>query len=93
MKSDPHTLFDNLDLLIDDGLILVDPNREVVRANQSSLSTLGTRILNQPLEYFLRHPDINQAIDNILKFGETSPLTYLRYDDVQHEYVVKFAPF
>ena len=32
MKSDPHTLFDNLDLLIDDGLILVDPNREVVRA-------------------------------------------------------------
>ena len=51
-KSDPHTLFDNLDLLIDDGLILVDPNREVVRANQSSLSTLSTRILNQPLEYF-----------------------------------------
>ena len=93
MKSDPHTLFDNFDLLIDDGLILVDPNREVVRANQSSLSTLGTRILNQPLEYFLRHPDINQAIDNIMKFGETSPLTYLRYDDVQHEYVVKFAPF
>ena len=75
MKSDPHTLFDNFDLLIDDGLILVDPNREVVRANQSSLSTLGTRILNQPLEYFLRHPDINQAIDNIMKFGETSPLT------------------
>ena len=93
MKSVPHTLFDNFDLLIDDGLILVDPNREVVRANQSSLSTLGTRILNQPLEYFLRHPDINQAIDNIMKFGETSPLTYLRYDDVQHEYVVKFAPF
>lgn len=93
MKSDPHTLFDNLDLLVDDGLILVDPNREVVRANQSSLSTLGTRILNQPLEYFLRHPDINQAIDNIKEFGETSPLTYLRYDDVQHEYVVKFAPF
>ena len=69
MKSDPHTLFDNLDLLIDDGLILVDPKREVVRANQSSLSTLGTRILNQPLEYFLRHPDINQAIDNIMKFA------------------------
>ena len=93
MKSDPHTLFDNFDLLIDDGLILVDPNGEVVRANQSSLSTLGARILNQPLEYYLRHPDINQAIDNIKKFGETSPLTYLRYDDVQHEYVVKFAPF
>ena len=75
MKSDPHTLFDNLDLLIDDGLILVDPNREVVRANQSSLSTLGTRILNQPLEYFLRHPDINQAIDCLL-YTSPSPRDY-----------------
>lgn len=41
----------------------------------------------------LRHPDINQALNSINEFGEASPLTYLRYDDVQHEYVVKFVPF
>ena len=93
MKTDPHTFFDSFDLLIDDGLILVDANGEVVRANQAAINTLGARILNQPLEYYLRHPDINQALNSIKEFGETSPLTYLRYDDVQHEYVVKFVAF
>lgn len=93
MKTNLHTLFDSFDLLIDDGLILVDPNGEVVQANQAALNILGARILNQPLEYYLRHPDINQALNSIKEFGETSPLTYLRYDDVQHEYVVKFVAF
>lgn len=93
MKTDPHTLFDSFDLLIDDGLILVDPNGEVVKANQAAINMLGARILNQPLEYYLRHPDINQALNSIKEFGETSPLTYLRYDDVQHEYIVKFVAF
>ena len=93
MTTDPQKLFDNFDLLIDGGLILVDPNGEVVQANQAALNVLGARILNQPLEYYLRHPDINQALNSINEFGEASPLTYLRYDDVQHEYVVKFVPF
>lgn len=93
METNLHKLFDNFDVLIDSGLILVDSNGEVVHANQAAINILGARILNQPLEYYLRHPDINQALNSINEFGEASPLTYLRYDDVQHEYVVKFVPF
>ena len=53
----PSHIVRYFDLLIDDGLILVDPNKEVVRANQSSFHSWHT-YLNQPLEYFLRYPTL-----------------------------------
>ena len=88
----PEEFFNTISLLNDDALILVDPDGVVALANAKAISLFGDRILNNKLEYYLRHPDIAALLKNTRLHGVGGELSYVRNEEVQREYIVRLAP-
>ena len=55
-------------------LLLLDPNRRVVRANAAAAALLGERLLGLDLAGALRHPAVLAAVDAVLR-GEGDRIT------------------
>jgi two-component system phosphate regulon sensor histidine kinase PhoR len=48
-------------------LLLLDPNRRIVRANEAAVQLLGDRLLDRDLAGALRHPAVLTAADAVLR--------------------------
>jgi two-component system phosphate regulon sensor histidine kinase PhoR len=85
-------IFENLSRLIDAALVTTDASGVVIRANEAALDLLGQHITANPLEAFIRHPDLARAIQQALDDGTQTDLEYTRMDQVKRQFQVRIAP-
>lgn len=79
---------------IDDPLLLLDPAKRVLDANRAARELLGERIVGRDVGLNLRHPDVLEAIDELLGDGggdETRKIEITHTGTVERIYAVTAA--
>lgn len=79
--------------LSSEGQILVNERGTVLEANLVALDYFGERIVNRPLQNYLRHPDMVTAIEAGCKRQAHSDFVHKIAGTIQRQYRVQVSPF
>ena len=82
-------VFAALNAISEDGILIIDRNYNVLRANDDALRFLGQRILARPITNYIRHPDLLLCIDATLASGEMRAFTFQRNEPARRLFNVK----
>ena len=91
MQITAQTL-DNLSRLTDEAAVLTDAEGTIVVANEKATDLLGHQIVGNPLEAFIRLPDLPAAIRRANAENLPSRFAYSRMDVVKRQFNISVAP-
>lgn len=84
-------IFDALDAILDDGLIVVNHKYIVLRANEYAYDMVGRRILDQPITNYVRHPDLQRCLSEAANSQRVQSFIFTKNEQAQRRYRVNVA--
>ena len=78
--------------VLPDPVLLIDAEKQILAANVAAKNLLGDQIEGRALTLALRHPDILDAVDEVLNGAEQRQLRILLYDSVRRSFDIQIAP-
>lgn len=93
LSTKEREIFNAIGGLTPDGLVLANGRGVVQEANAAACENFGQRILNQPLQNYVRHPDLLAAIEAACVHKTHAELEHKVAGQIAREYNIKVSPF